>query len=135
MKVVEEGESGSGGSSGGDGGVGCVNVCFAVTRSNNDARALNRGRPKPNIRFCKVMEIVSRLPDRGVPPDILVQSRRLPRGPNCGHVSRSFSLVCTTGGALFFSFFHRTLLQRWMEVLLLYLVSPLSVAFVDYSNI
>jgi hypothetical protein len=54
VKVVEEGESGSGGSSGGDGGdgcVGCVNVCFAVTSSNNDARAFNRGRPKPSIRL------------------------------------------------------------------------------------
>lgn len=49
VKVVEEGESGSGGSSAG--GDGCVNVCFAVIRSNNDARAFNRGRPKPSIRF------------------------------------------------------------------------------------
>lgn len=49
VKVVEEGESGSGGSSAG--GDGCVNVFFAVIRSNNDARAFNRGRPKPSIRF------------------------------------------------------------------------------------
>lgn len=58
VKVVEEGESGSGGSSAG--GDGCVNVCFAVIRSNNDARAFNRGRPKPSIRFrlqSKVLEI------------------------------------------------------------------------------
>ena len=49
VELVRAGESGSGGSSAG--GDGCVNVCFAVTRSNNDARAFNRGRPKPSIRF------------------------------------------------------------------------------------
>lgn len=49
VKVVEEGESGSGGSSAG--GDGCVNVHFADIRSNNDARAFNRGRPRPSIRF------------------------------------------------------------------------------------